>query len=176
MSQLFPDTVVGSNAADGTVCIRTANASDVEGLSIYFTGLSTTTRNKRFMGARADVAVLAAECVAKVSHPDHFTLLAELRLEEGQSTIIGETRYAYDAAARHGDFAISVADVFQRQGIGLQMMNAMERHASHLGHEMIAAETTRANTEMRGLARKAGFEDTGLGDWQSVHFAKRLSR
>ena len=175
MSQLFPDTVVGSNAADGTVCIRTANASDVEGLSIYFTGLSTTTRNKRFMGARADFAMLAAECVARTSHPDHFTLLAEIR-QEGQGTIIGETRYAYDAAARHGDFAISVADVFQRQGVGLRMMTAMERHASDLGHEMIAAETARVNAEMRGLAKKAGFEDTGLGDWQSVHLAKRLSR
>ena len=176
MSQLSLEAVVEPHQAGATVCIRIANASDVEGLSLYFTGLSTTTRNKRFMGARADVALLAAECVAKVSHPGHFTLLAELRQEAGQSTIIGETRYAYDAAARQGDFAISVADVFQRRGVGLQMMTAMERHASDLGHEMIAAETTRANTEMRGLARKAGFEDTGLGDWQSVHFAKRLSR
>lgn len=149
--------------------------SDVESLSIYFTGLSTTTRNKRFMGARADLAVVAAECVAQAGHPDHFTLLAELR-QEGQSTIIGETLYAYDAASRHGDFAISVADVFQRKGVGLKMMSAMERHASDLGHEMIAAETARANAEMRGLAKKAGFEDTGLGDWQSVHLAKRLSR
>jgi RimJ/RimL family protein N-acetyltransferase len=55
-------------------------------------------------------------------------------------------------------------------------MTAMERHASNLGHETIAAETARANAEMRGLAKKAGFEDTGLGDWQSVQFAKRLSR
>ena len=175
MSQLSPDAVVETNETNGTVCIRAAIASDVESLSIYFTGLSTATRNKRFMGARADLAMVAAECVAKVSHPDHFTLLAELR-QEGQSTIIGETLYAYDAAARHGDFAISVADVFQRKGVGLQMMTAMERQASNLGHEMIAAETARANAEMRGLAKKAGFEDTGLGDWQSVHFAKRLSR
>ncbi|MDN5002952.1 GNAT family N-acetyltransferase [Bradyrhizobium sp. GCM10027634] len=175
MSPPFPNTVVAPDGPNGTVCIRTANASDVEGLSIYFTGLSTTTRNKRFMGARADSSVVAAECLAKTGHPDHFTLLAELR-REGESRIIGETRYAYDAAARHGDFAISVTDVFQRKGIGLQMVTAMERHASNLGHEMIAAETARTNAEMRGLARKAGFEDTGLGDWQSVQFAKRLSR
>jgi GNAT superfamily N-acetyltransferase len=175
MSQLSLDAVVEPNGPKGIVCIRAADASDVEGLSVYFTGLSTTTRNKRFMGARADLAMVAAECVAKVSHPDHLTLLAELR-QEGRSTIIGETLYAYDAATRQGDFAISVADVFQRKGVGLRMMTAMERHASNLGHEMIAAETARVNVEMRGLAKKAGFEDTGLGDWQSVHFAKRLSR
>ncbi|MBR0823348.1 GNAT family N-acetyltransferase [Bradyrhizobium liaoningense] len=175
MSQLLLDAVVEPTEAKDTICIRAADASDVESLSIYFTRLSTTTRNKRFMGARADFAVVAAECVAKVSHPDHFTLLAEFR-QEGRSTIIGETRYAYDAIARHGDFAISVADIFQRKGVGLQMMTAMEKHASHLGHEMIAAETARANAEMRGLAKKAGFEVTGLGGWQSVHFAKRLSR
>jgi GNAT superfamily N-acetyltransferase len=174
MSQLSLDVVVEPNETKAIVCIRAADVSDVECLSIYFAGLSATTRNKRFMGARADLAVVAAECVAKASHPDHFTLLAELR-QEGQSTIIGETLYAYDAAARHGDFAISVADAFQRTGLGLQMMNAMERRASDLGHEMIAAETARANAEMRGLAKKAGFSDTGL-DWQSVHLAKRLSR
>jgi GNAT superfamily N-acetyltransferase len=176
MSQLSLDADAAPNETSAMVCIRTAIASDVESLSIYFTGLSSTTRNKRFMGARADCTVVAAECVAKVSHPDHFTLLAEIRLDEGASTIIGETRYAYDAAARHGDFAISVADVFQRKGVGLRMMQAMERHASDLGHQMIAAETARANAEMRDLAKKAGFADTGLGDWQSVHLAKRLSR
>jgi RimJ/RimL family protein N-acetyltransferase len=174
MSQLVIDDVESFDT-QAMLCIRAADASDVESLSIYFTGLSTTTRNKRFMGARADFAVLAAECVAKASHPDHFTLLAELR-QQGQRTIIGETRYVYDATAGHGEFAISVADVFQRKGLGLQMMTAMERRASDLGHEMIAAETARANAEMRGLAKKAGFGDTGLVYWQSVHFAKRLSR
>lgn len=175
MSQPLLDAIVESAEGNATLRIRPASASDVEILSIYFTSLSTTSRNKRFMGARADFAMIAAECVAKTSNPGHFTLLAEIR-HEGQGTIIGETRYAYDAAARHGHFAISVADGFQRQGVGLQMMTAMERHASDLGHEMIAAETARVNAEMRGLAKKAGFEDTGLGDWQSVHLAKRLSR
>jgi len=175
MSQPFPSDVVAPSETRGTVCIRTANASDVEGLSSYFNGLSTTTRNKRFMGARADWSAVAAESISKAGHPDYFTLLAEFTLE-GERTIIGETRYAYDATARSGDFAISVADVFQRRGVGLQMIAAMERHASNLGHDLIAAETARTNAEMRGLARKAGFEDTGLGDWQSVHFAKRLSR
>ncbi|MCP3412455.1 GNAT family N-acetyltransferase [Bradyrhizobium sp. CCGB01] len=175
MSQSLLDAVVAPAEAKGTVRIRPAGVSDVEGLSVYFTSLSATSRNKRFMGARADFAIVAAECVARAGYPDHFTLLAELG-QEGQGMIIGETHYAYDAAARHGEFAISVADAFQRTGLGLRMMTAMEMRASGLGHAMIAAETARANAEMRGLAKKAGFEDTGLGDWQSVHLAKRLSR
>ncbi len=178
MSQLFPGAVVEPvelAATKGMVCIRAAGESDVQSLSVYFTGLSTTSRNKRFNGARTDLSVVAAECVAKSDRLDHFTLLAELR-QEGQGRIIGEARYAYDEAVRHGEFAISVADAFQRMGLGLQMMTAMETRAIDLGHEMIAAETARTNAEMRGLAKKAGFRDTGLGDWQSVHLAKRLSR
>ena len=175
MSRLFLDVIVEPSETKGTVCIRAADVSDAESLSGYFTSLSTTSRNKRFMGARADFALVAAECVAKTGHSDHFTLLAELR-REGQGTIIGEMRYAYDAVAKHGEFAISVADAFQRTGLGFRMMTAMERRASDLGHDMIATETARANAEMRGLAKKAGFADTGLGDWQSVHLAKRLSR
>jgi RimJ/RimL family protein N-acetyltransferase len=90
--------------------------------------------------------------------------------------IVGETRYAYDASARHGEFAISVADAFRRTGFGFLMMMAMERRATGLGQEMITGETARANAEMRGLAKKAGFRDTGPGGWQSVHLAKRLWR
>ncbi|AHY55452.1 GNAT family N-acetyltransferase [Bradyrhizobium japonicum] len=178
MSQLFPGAVaepVELAEANGMVCIRAASVSDVENLSVYFTGLSTMSRNKRFMGARTDFALVAAECVARTGRPGHFTLLAEVR-QQGQHTIIGEANYTYDATARHGEFAISVADAFQRLGLGLQMMTAMETRAADLGHEMIAAETARTNAEMRGLAKKAGFRDTGLGDWQSVHLAKRLSR
>ncbi|WP_084788528.1 GNAT family N-acetyltransferase [Bradyrhizobium sp. Cp5.3] len=191
MSEIFPGDVVepaelvivplgGCQAgvvaeAKGMVRIRAASASDVASLSAYFISLSPTSRNKRFMGARADFAVVAAECLPKTSHPDRFTLLAELR-REGQGTIIGETRYAYDAAASQGEFAISVADAFQRQGVGFLMMTAMEMRAVNLGHDMIAGETARTNAEMRGLAKKAGFRDTGLGDWQSIHLAKRLSR
>lgn len=178
MSQLFPGAVVKPvelAEAKGMVCIRNAGESDVESLSVYFTGLSTTSRNRRFNGARTDLSVVAAECVAKSGRLDHFTLLVELR-QEGRVRIIGEARYAYDDAVRHGEFAISVADAFQRMGLGLRMMTAMETRAIDLGHEMIAAETARTNAEMRGLAEKAGFRDTGLGDWQSVHLAKRLSR
>jgi RimJ/RimL family protein N-acetyltransferase len=174
MSQLFTAAVIGPGAAKGTLYIRAANPSDVQSLSNYFANLSTTTRNKRFVGARADFTLVAAECVAKADRPDHFTLLAEFR-REGLGTIVGETRYAYDAAARHGEFAISVADAFQRMGFGFQMMKAMETRAIDLGHEMIAGETARTNAEMRGLAAKAGFRDTGLGDWQSILLAKRLS-
>ncbi|MGL9618920.1 GNAT family N-acetyltransferase [Bradyrhizobium sp. U531] len=178
MSQLFPGAVVEPvelAEAKGMVCIRTASASDVENLSVYFTGLSSTSRNKRFSGARSDPGVIAAECIARSIDLHNFTLLAELR-EDGQGRIIGEALYAYDARARHGEFAISVADAFQRKGLGLQMMTAMETRALDLGHQMIAAETTRTNAEMRGLAKKAGFNDTGLGDWQSIHLAKRLSK
>jgi RimJ/RimL family protein N-acetyltransferase len=175
MSQPLPDVVVELTETIGTVSIRTANASDVESLSIYFTDLSPTSRNKRFMGARADFARVAAECMPRPNRPDRFTLLAELR-RRGQNAIVGETYYAYDAVAGHGEFAISVADDFQHNGLGFMMMTAMEQRALALGHDMIAGETARTNAEMRGLAKKAGFVDTGLGDWQSVHLAKRLPR
>lgn len=152
-----------------------ARLGEQDGLSVSELAAPFPVSLPAIMGGRADLTVVAAECVPKADRPDHFTLLAELR-PDGQGTIIGEARYAYDPAARHGEFAISVADAFQRRGLGLQMMTAMETRASDLGHEMIAAETARANAEMRGPAKKAGFADTGLGDWQSIHFAKRLSR
>ena len=106
------DIVASSNSA----WIRTAAVSDLEGLSEYFENLSQSSRRNRFMGAVGDVSKIAFDCLKQNWRPDHFTLVAEWRVQR-RETIIGEAAYGFDREKGCGEFAISVADRWQHRGL-----------------------------------------------------------
>ncbi|MDH6258467.1 GNAT superfamily N-acetyltransferase [Bradyrhizobium sp. BR13661] len=161
--------------ANDAVCIRMATPFDIGRLADHFANLSPASRNKRFMGATTDFIGAASDCLSQPCDADRFALLAEVK-HDGRSLVIGEARYVFDRTSGYGEFALSVADGFQRRGIGLALLVAIETRAAGLGHALISAETTRTNAEMGGLAKKAGYVDAEFVDWQSVRFVKGLPR
>ena len=75
---------------------------------------------------------------------------------------------------------MSVADRFRRRGLGSALLSALQSRAITRGHldpfgETLKGETLKGNDEMKGLARKAGFEFTRSPDWRAVRFDKRLA-
>jgi RimJ/RimL family protein N-acetyltransferase len=163
-------------SADTPACIsiRTAAARDVENLSEYFRTLSHPSRYNRFMGAVSSFSKIAFDCLTHGWKADRFTLVAELR-EQAREAIIGEASYAFDRDKRCGEFAISVSDRFQRQGLGSALLCAVQLRAISLGHFELFGETLKTNDQMKHLARKAGFEFTRSLDWRAVRFDKKLS-
>jgi RimJ/RimL family protein N-acetyltransferase len=105
---------------------------------------------------------------------DRFTLVAELRTQ-GRDAIIGEASYAFDRKQRHGEFAISVADSWQRQGLGRALLSALQLRAVSLGHFALFGETLKTNEAMQGLARRSGFGFSRSQDWRAVRFEKVLA-
>jgi RimJ/RimL family protein N-acetyltransferase len=172
MHLLWPSEIVASAA--NPVWIRTAAVSDLEGLSEYFRNLSHPSRYNRFMGAVSNVSKIAFDCLKHGWKPDRFTLVAELR-EQGRDAIIGEASYGFDGDKGCGEFAISVADCWQQQGLGSALLSALQFRAISLGHFELFGETLKTNEEMKHLARKAGFAFTRSLDWRAVRFDKRLS-
>jgi acetyltransferase len=163
-------------SADTPACIsiRTAAARDVENLSEYFRTLSHPSRYNRFMGAAGNFSKIALDCLVHRRKADRFTLVAELR-EQAQEAIIGEASYAFDRDERCGEFAISVSDPWQRQGLGSALLCAVQFRAVSLGHFELFGETLKSNDQMKNLAHKAGFEVTRSLDWRAVRFDKKLS-
>ena len=102
---------------EGQVWIRTAVIGDIDKLCAYYGTLSRDSRYNRFMGAVTNFSKLAFDCLMQVRRAECFTLVAEWR-EQGCDAIIGEASYAFDLTRRRGEFAISVADRWQRQGLG----------------------------------------------------------
>jgi GNAT superfamily N-acetyltransferase len=156
------------------VWIRSAGIGDVSALCDYFGALSPSSRNNRFMGEAGNLARIATDCLSHSGRGDRFTLIAEWR-GQGRDAIIGEGSYAFDRNKRCGEFAISVADRWQRQGLGSALLCALQFRAVSLGHLDLFGEALKTNGQMKGLARKAGFEFSRSPDWRAVRFDKTLA-
>jgi RimJ/RimL family protein N-acetyltransferase len=125
------------------------------------------------MGAVSNVARIAFDVLAEGGRADRFTLIAESG-EQARHAIIGEASYGFDRERRRGEFAISVSDRWQRQGVGSALLCALQFRAASLGYFELFGETLKANDQMKSLARKAGFEFTRALDWRAVRFDKKL--
>jgi RimJ/RimL family protein N-acetyltransferase len=156
------------------VCIRTVVESDIDKLRDHFEQLSQSARYNRFMGAVGNFSRIVRDCLMPARRADYFTLVAEWR-EAGGDAIIGEASYGFDRISGSGEFAISVADRFQRQGLGSCLLGALQSRAVSLGHLDLHGETLKTNDEMRRLARKAGFALSRSPDWRAVRFDKKLA-
>jgi RimJ/RimL family protein N-acetyltransferase len=167
----YGDIVAGT---ESPIWIRTAAVGDVDKLCSYFATLSHDSRYNRFMGAVTNFSKVAFDCLMQVRRAECFTLVAEWR-EQGCDAIIGEASYAFDSTRRGGEFAISVADRWQRQGLGWALLSAVQLRAISLGYFDLFGETLKTNEEMQSLARKAGFAFSRSLDWRAVRLDKRLA-
>ncbi len=172
MKRLWPRPLLP--CASQPVWIRTAGERDLERLEQYFEGLSRSARYNRFMGTASNFAAIARGCLMPTRKADYFTLVVESRGPVAD-VFIGEACYGFDRASGSGEFAISVADRFQRRGLGSALLCAVQSRAISLGYLDLFGETLKGNDEMKSLARKAGFEFTRSLDWRAVRFDKRLA-
>jgi RimJ/RimL family protein N-acetyltransferase len=153
--------------------IRTADERDVDRLAEHFAALSHSSRYNRFMGTVSSLSKVAFDCLVRNRKPDHFTLIAEVRQEE-QETVIGEASYAVERRSGLGEFAISIRDGWQNRGLGSALLSALQSRAVSLGYFGLFGETFKTNEQMKGLARKAGFEVARANDWRAIRFDKQL--
>ncbi len=127
------------------------------------------------MGPVDNFAKVAIDCLVRGCRTECFTLVAEWR-GRVRDIIIGEASYAFDRDKRSGEFAISVADRWQRQGLGSALLCALQYRAISLGYAGLFGETLKSNVAMKDMARKAGFEFSRSPDWRAVCFETKLDR
>jgi GNAT superfamily N-acetyltransferase len=125
------------------------------------------------MGPVGDLAGIATDCLMRGCRAERFTLIAEWERRD-RDIIIGEASYAFDRHERCGEFAVSVADCWQRRGLGSALLCALQYRAISLGHAGLFGETLKSNVAMKKLARKAGFGFSRSSDWRAVRFDKTL--
>jgi len=95
---------------------------------------------------------------------------------DGIETVIGEARYAFDAAAGTFEFGLSIADHWQGQGIGSALLANLQCRAAAFGATHLFGDTLRSNGAMIALARKAGFALVRHPeDWKLVRFEKQIA-
>jgi acetyltransferase len=154
--------------ADGRpLLIRPLGARDAELLQDFVRRLSVASRYRRF---HSGLRELEPEALARLLAVDWRRSMAfgAVLFEHGQRRLVGEARYAPaldDPGAT--EFALAVADAWQRQGLGRLLLKHLLSYAGRNGVARIRGDVLHDNIGMLALAREFGFsarQDPG-GAW-----------
>jgi len=153
--------VQGLRVAHGAnVVIRAVRADDAPMLQAFVRRLSARSRRFRFFSGLVE---LPAAQLDRLTRPDREGLaLVALSGRLQDTAIVGEARYVVDpTAVRDAEFAIAIADEFQRQGLGKRLMKHIFAHASGRGVQRLFGEIMADNSTMLEFVRRLGFRIRG---------------
>lgn len=142
--------------ADGTALrIRTIEASDLARQQAFFDELSPDSRRLSFL---MGITNLSPEWLARLCDPEDerdVALVATVQ-EDGQERQIGLGRYAWASEERGAELAITVADRWQRRGVGTLLLERLIGLARAHGIARLYSIDRSDNTAMRKLASRFG--------------------
>jgi GNAT superfamily N-acetyltransferase len=164
-----------TKAASGDVIhIRRVGESDASHIQQYFRALSGSSRYRRFMGSVNELSPDETARFVGSGPVPTFAVAAEIR-SDNEPLIVGEASCALDIERKSGDLGVSVADRWQRRGVGSTLVHVVECCAIRLGLRQLLGEALQSNDEIKSLARRAGFAITRRpGEWQVIRFEKQL--
>jgi acetyltransferase len=138
------------------VVVRPVLPQDAELTAAFFRGLSHASRYDRFLSPMREPTPELLAHFTRVDYADHLALVAEV-FADGRETVIAEARYVRLADGRSAEFAVSVAEPWQGQGLASLMLSKLACRAAAAGVTRLTGETLATNQRMIALARKAGF-------------------
>jgi acetyltransferase len=155
--------------------IRVVRPRDASALQAYFRGLSGESRYRRFLGALAELNAKQLARLTKMDGPDELALLAFAEVD-GTSHLVGEAVLVSIIGSARSEFAISVADAWQRKGVGATLLADLECRARMRGTQYLYGDVLRTNTAMKNLARKTGYAlRSPFTDARLIEISKDLS-
>ena len=147
------------------VLLRPAHHRDAEALARFFAALSPRARLLRFHGAVNRVPESTLRAMATQVPRRHVALVALAPTDDGLQQLLAEARYAL-ADDGQPEFAVAVADAWQRQGLGRALVQRLAIHARDSGWPILRGSVLPGNAAMLGLM--AGLGATLQGDGAEV--------
>jgi acetyltransferase len=158
------DSVETWTLGDGTkLTLRHIAPADAAREQAFVHGLSAKSSYLRFHGTLKD---LSKKDLKKFTEPESRNAVALIVLHAGATgeEEIGVARYVIDPDRANCEFAIVVADAWQKRGIGTRLMNALIRHLQASGIKQISGSVIRNNSAMLKLMKQMGFEEINIPD------------
>lgn len=133
--------------------IRPIAATDFEIEKAFIAGLSLETGYRRLLSPRKP----QDDEIHRFTAIDPTRELAWIAVAEtdGRETMCGVARYVRDGA--HAEWAIVLADAWQRRGLGDKLLRKLIDSARAAGIEVLSDVTFSTNAGMQALARTLGF-------------------
>lgn len=138
------------------VSIRPMRPEDVDIETAFVSGLSPESRYNRLLGGAIALTPAYLERLTHIDYRNDMALAATVMLD-GQETLIGVARYARLKDERTCEFALVIADAWQRIGIGRRLLEKLIAVARSRGFACIVGEVLSTNRGMQALVRKLGF-------------------
>ena len=153
-----PATALHHHRLDGIdVTLRPIRAADAGMESAFVRQLSDQSRYQRFMGTVRELPPAKLRELTDVDGVRHVAIVATAMID-GQETELGVARYVVDASGRRCEFAIAVADAWQRRGLAGLLMGRLIEIAHSRGLEAMDGSVLATNVAMLNFARQLGFE------------------
>jgi acetyltransferase len=159
---------------DGSkVVVRPIGLDDASLLQAFVRRLSARSRRFRFFVALTELPPALLDRFVNVDPARDLALVALSRRQEG-TTIVAEARYALAQKDDNAEFAIAIADDFQRRGLGRHLVKRLLATAWRRGVRRLFGEIKSDNSAMLAFARNLGFRLRGSLDDQSVVIASMV--
>ena len=142
---------------DGTrILIRPLVAGDRSELAHEYDRLSAFSRRRRFFSPPKRLSASMLEYLTNLDGSDRFALIA-YSLDSPTPRGIGVARWVRDSTnPTVADAAVTVADHWQRRGVGTELLKAMIDEAAARGIEVFAADVLWENEPILAPARALG--------------------
>jgi acetyltransferase len=140
----------------GEVSVRPINPSDAGLAQAFVVGLSGTSRYFRFFQALRCLSPAMLDRFTRVDHTDQIALVG-IAMDRGVAGLVAEARFAVRGDGTSADIAVSVADPWQRHGIGTGLLTMLERIAGATGVSRLTGESLAVNAAFLQFARSTGF-------------------
>ncbi|HZT48906.1 MAG TPA: GNAT family N-acetyltransferase [Hyphomicrobiaceae bacterium] len=140
----------------GELAVRPLGPADAGMAQAFVISLSGTSRYFRFFQV---LKCLSPAMLDRFTRADQVTqvALAAVADLDGRPSMVAEARYAVAADGRSAEFALAVADEWQRRGLATQLMATLEHIAAAAGITRLMGECLAINQGFVSLARSLGY-------------------
>jgi acetyltransferase len=153
--------------------VRSALPADGEAVQQFVRELSPLARRRRFLGAITELSPAQLDRLTGVRDPRDLSLVA-LSANAGEPRVIAMAQYASgDPPA--AEFAVVVAEAWQRQGLGERLLGLLLARAAEAGMRAMNGSVLAENGPMLALAAKLGFASSEDVDPHLVRVDRSLA-
>jgi len=139
------------------VTLRPIRPEDAELEKDFVRGLSSESRYFRFMDTLRELTPQMLVRFTQIDYDREMAFVAVVA-EDGRETEVGVARYVANPDGESCEFALVVADGWQRRGLGRRMMEALIDVARARGLRLMLGHVLGENRGMLELCRRLGFE------------------
>ncbi|MEE4279884.1 MAG: GNAT family N-acetyltransferase [Halieaceae bacterium] len=139
------------------VVIRPIRPEDAEMERAFVEGLSPESRYNRFMYRLQKLTPKMLARFTQIDYDREMALAVVLNEHRSEPRILAVARYVTNPDGQSCEFALTVADDVQRQGIGRQIMQSLMNAARDRGLEIMEGDVLSSNRKMLRLCEGLGF-------------------